>query len=370
MERPLIVRRLSSGATRPDIDRRQGEVRRQGSRPASRLGPVLASAAALAATTLLVRGQARRAEREHPPVGRFVEVDGVRVHYDVHGEGSPVVLLHGNGTLVQDWAISGLLPKLARHHRVISIDRPGFGYTERPRDRLWTADAQAELVFKALRQLGVKRPVVLGHSWGTLVALALALNHQADVKGLVLLSGYYFPTKRVDVWLFAPPAIPILGDAMRYTVSPLIGRAIAPGLIKGMFEPRNVPRRFKKRFPLDLTLRPISIKAISEDSALMVPSAAALSNRYGALRLPVSILAGDADLVVSPERQSARLHESIAQSELRFAEGIGHMIHYFAHDAIIEAVERVSGEQAPRVAGGSVAERRSRSRSSASPSVL
>ncbi len=364
MERPLIARHPSSGTARSDMARRQREVaRHQSSRLASRFGPILASAAALAATTLLVRGQARRAEREHPPVGRFVDVDGVRVHYDVHGHGPPVVLLHGNGTLVQDWAISGLLPKLAQHHRVISIDRPGYGYTERPR----------ELVSKALRQLGVKRPVVLGHSWGTLVALALALNHQADVKGLVLLSGYYFPTKRVDVWLFAPPAIPILGDAMRYTVSPLIGRAIAPGLIKGMFEPRDVPRRFKQRFPLALTLRPISIKASSEDSALMVPSAAALSKRYGEMRLPVSILAGDADLVVSPERQSARLHESIPQSELRLATGIGHMIHYFAHEAIIAAVERVSGRRAPRVAGGSTEESEvplALIRKAASPSVL
>ena len=64
---------------------------------------------------------------------------------------------------------------------------------------------QAELLHTALRQLGVERPVVAGHSWGTLVALALAERHQADVAGLVLLSGYYFWTLRPDALIVAAP---------------------------------------------------------------------------------------------------------------------------------------------------------------------
>src|SRR5438445_724921 len=83
------------------------------------------------------------------------------------------------------------------------------------------AAQQPELLHKALQQLGVERPVVVGHSWGTIVALALAERHQADVAGLVLLSGYYFWTLRPDVLLVVAGALPVLGDVLRYTVSPL-----------------------------------------------------------------------------------------------------------------------------------------------------
>src|SRR5436309_1995698 len=77
--------------------------------------------------------------------------------------------------------------------------RPGFGFSERPRWRIWSAEAQAEVLHKALITLDARRVVLVGHSWATLVAIALALRDQANTAGLVLLSGYYFPTPRVDV---------------------------------------------------------------------------------------------------------------------------------------------------------------------------
>ena len=85
------------------------------------------------------------AEPVHRPPGRFVEVDGVRVHYIARGKGRPVVLVHGNGTMAEDFVISGLVDQLATRYRVIAIDRPGFGHTDRPRWRIWTASAQAHL---------------------------------------------------------------------------------------------------------------------------------------------------------------------------------------------------------------------------------
>src|SRR3954463_7199772 len=155
---------------------------------------------------------ARWPDRRHPPQGTFMEVDGVRLHYSDRGEGSPVVLIHGNAVSGDDWNTSGVAELLLRSHRVIIFDRPGFGYSERPRGHLWTATQQAELLHKALQQLGIERPVVVGHSWGTIVALALAERHQADTAGLVLLSGYYVWTARPDALLVAAGALPILGD--------------------------------------------------------------------------------------------------------------------------------------------------------------
>ena len=93
------------------------------------------------------------------------------------------MLLHGNMLRAEDFVASGLVEELAKNHRVIAIDRPGYGYSERPRGRLWTAEAQAALVKQTLERLGVTKPAVVGHSWGTLVALELALLPECLLRG-------------------------------------------------------------------------------------------------------------------------------------------------------------------------------------------
>src|SRR3984957_15215409 len=166
------------------------------------LGKTLAvSAIALGALAVANHLIARRSERRHPPEGSFIEVDGVRLHYSDRGNGSPVVLIHGNMVTGNDYNTSGLAEILQASHRVIIFDRPGFGHSERPRARLWTADKQADLLHKALQQLGVVRPVLVGHSWGAIVAMAIAVRHEADTAGVVAVSGYYFWTFRPDVLL-------------------------------------------------------------------------------------------------------------------------------------------------------------------------
>ena len=208
----------------------------------------LAGVATLAALALGNHLITRLTKRRHPPQGAFMEVDGVRLHYSDRGEGSPVVLIHGNAVSGDDWNTSGVAGLLLRSHRVIIFDRPGFGYSGRPRGHFWTAAQQAELLYNALRQLGVERPVVVGHSWGTIVALALAERHQADVAGLVLLSGYYFWTLRPDVLLAVAGALPVLGDVLHHTVSPLLGWLQTPLVKWAIFSPARVPAKFQVEY--------------------------------------------------------------------------------------------------------------------------
>ena len=94
------------------------------------------AAAALAAAAALNIASARRTERRHPLSGRFMDVGDARLHYTDEGDGPPVVLLHGNGVTAHDWKSSGLIDALVGTHRVIAFDRPGFGYSTRPRGAL------------------------------------------------------------------------------------------------------------------------------------------------------------------------------------------------------------------------------------------
>ena len=307
--------------------------------------PVAVLAGLAAADALFESSRARQAERENPPRGRFIEVDGVRLHYlDRGGDGSgrTAVLLHGNGVMAEDFVISGVVDHAARQRRVVAFDRPGFGYSERTRDRLWTPQAQAELLSRAFARLGVERPVVVGHSWGTLVALALALEQPESVAGLVLVSGYYYPTERLDIPIFALPAVPVLGDVLRTTVSPAFGRMILPEIVRKSFSPLPAPERFKAEFPFELTTRPSQIRAVAEDSGYMTPAAAELAPRYPSLRMPVVILAGTDDAIVEMQGHAAPLRRDIPRSQLWVEPGVGHMLHYAAPDLVADAIDSVA----------------------------
>lgn len=279
------------------------------------------------------------AERKNPPIGVFTECDGVRLHYIERGDAAApcVVLFHGNGTMIQDLVLSGLVDCLAHNYRVVCFDRPGFGYSDRPRTRIWTATTQASLFAKALDQLGVRNPVVLGHSWGTLVAIALALRSGYAVSGLVLVSGYYFPTSRMDFWLMSAPALPLLGDLMRYTISPIISWAITPKLMRTLFAPRAIPPEFKNEFPISLALRPKQLRAAAEESAFLIPAAAQLQLQYQGIRSPVTILHGKGDRLIEAD-QSRRLHEVLPRSVLHLVEDAGHMVTYADAAGIADAV--------------------------------
>jgi pimeloyl-ACP methyl ester carboxylesterase len=301
----------------------------------------------LAATAVFVAYRARKAEQDYPPAGRFIEIDGIKLHYLERGEGSPGVLLHGNGATAGDFEGSGLIDTLALRHRVIAFDRPGFGFSERPRDRIWAPHAQAALIVRALSQLNVQQPVIAAHSWATLVALSIARDFPRRIGGLVLISGYYFPTWRADTFLLSPPAIPILGDIMRYTISAIISRLIARPMIRQMFAPRPVSKRFRSAVPLPLMLRPSQLRAAAEESGLMPLAARALRRSYTSLTLPVTIIAGEGDRIADLERQAVRLHREIAGSELRTQSGVGHMFHYAAPHVVVQAIEDTAARASP-----------------------
>lgn len=307
-----------------------------------RTGAILA-AIGLAASFFYVRSKASQAERENPPQGKFVEVDGVRLHYLDRGTGPALVLLHGNGVYSKDFETSGLLQRAAEHYRVIAFDRPGFGYSERPRTTLWSPDKQAALLQRALEQIGVESAIVVGHSWGTMVALAMGLQRPDVVRGLVLLSGYYYPSMRLDAITLTQPAVPIIGDLMRYTVSPLVARALWPGMAKRTFSPKPVDKRFDA-FPVWMALRPKQLRAAAAETAMMIPSAASLSKRYAELKVPAVIVAGTQDKIVDAGHNSERLSERLAMAQLQMVPGVGHMSHYAHPEKVMAAIDDIAAQ--------------------------
>ena len=170
------------------------------------------------------------------------------------------------------------------------------------------------------------------------MALALALDDPDAVGGLVLLSGYYKPTARLDVPLAAPPAIPVIGDVLRYTVSPLLGRAMLPLNLKAMFAPQAAARAVPSRLPVWLSGPAVADPCRSTGRRYHGAGRGSATRRYHELRLPVTIMAGTQDQIVDVDGHAVWFHEAIPGSELRLVPDTGHMFHYAVPEQVAEAI--------------------------------
>lgn len=279
--------------------------------------------AVLGASAWYVNRQRVRAEAENPPTGRFIEVDGVRLHYTEHGEaGAPaLVLLHGMGMMGQEMALSGLVARAARQYRVIVFDRPGYGHSTRPAGRLYTPDVQARLFLQA----------------------------PSALKGLVLVGGYYTPAPRFDVLINSLPALPLLGPLMAHTLSPLLSRAIWGATMWRVFSPagREARRDFSARYPKWMTLRPPSLQAAAAEAALLVPAAVMQRALHGELAVPVVLVAGAQDRLITSGWHSKRVQRRLPHARLHIVQGAGHMVHHTDPDAVFDAVREVASLVTP-----------------------
>jgi pimeloyl-ACP methyl ester carboxylesterase len=279
-----------------------------------------------------------RAERRYPPQGRFIVAEGVRLHYLERGEGRPLILLHGMGSLSADFATS-VLDALAAEHRVIAFDRPGYGYSARPGRMAWAPGRQARLIHMAATRLGVERPIILGHSWGALVALAYALMYPQQTAAVVLLGGCFFPIERRELAIARLFNLPLLGALLRNTAAPFLARLLTPRLLAHLvFAPNPVPARFRREFPLELGYRPAQFRAFAEEAAMLSPEAAALSARYGEVAVPTVIVSGESDHLLPARDHALRLHRAIPHSVIKLLPRIGHMVHHNAPAVVRDAV--------------------------------
>jgi pimeloyl-ACP methyl ester carboxylesterase len=297
--------------------------------------------AALAAGAAYTASSTAQINRRHAPQGRFAVVDGVRLHVLEAGAGSGVLLIHGNAVTAEDWRASGVFQALAQHHRVLAVDRPGCGHSARPRDRLWTPAVQARLLARLLEQEEVGPVVVAAHSLGVQVAVRLALARPDLVRGLVLVSGYYFPSLRLDSVLAGLHALPGAGWLWRWSLGPPLGRALSGLMLGLMFGPQQPPKGYRRGL-FELGLRPLQLRATTADGAYMLAEALQSAGLLSGLRTPVHVLAGRGDRIVRPGPQSERLGGAAPGARYEEIEAAGHMLHHAAPQRVAAAVQALA----------------------------
>ena len=274
---------------------------------------------------------------------RFVTVDGTRLHFLIKGEGRPVVLVHGNPGSGQDW--TRVFGPLAALHRVIAFDRPGHGRSDRPKHINAPVEVQARLLHDALKQLHVEHPIVVGHSWGGALALVYAINYPREVAGVVLVAPAAYESQDVSL-VTELPAVPIIGDAVNFVLTPLLAATFVRSELKKAFSPDPVPKNYLRSVLAEWT-RPKKIKAYSVDEVSLNDSLKQFSPRYPEITIPVSILAGDSDLIVSEKENAERLHQALPKSHLIVLRKTGHQIPFTRAQAVLDEIERV--QRSPRL---------------------
>ncbi|WP_297509992.1 alpha/beta fold hydrolase [uncultured Caulobacter sp.] len=270
----------------------------------------------------------------------FLEVGGHALAYAEVGQGRPLVLIHGTLTTLDDMALA-LSDLLAPGRRLIAVDRPGFGRSGR--DRLSGAGifAQARGLWRGLDQLGVERPIIVGHSFGASVAVAMAVLRPAAVAGVVALAPLVIPEWRLEHLIFGPRAWPGSGDLLAATAHAGLDRGLLPILWRAMFLPQAMPPSMTRAFPFDLAGEAAATMRIGEDCLAVGPELLALLARVGALDVPLEILGGDSDLVVNNTLHGRLLAALAPRARFSPLPGVGHMIHHAAPEVVAAAVERL-----------------------------
>ncbi|TBW40795.1 alpha/beta hydrolase [Siculibacillus lacustris] len=303
------------------------------------LGLPLAGVAATALST-------RAAEQATPPLGRFVAVDGHRLHLVDRPGAAPaapvLVFVHGASGNLRDplLAFGEAFPR----HRRLFVDRPGHGWSSRGGRGDSAPLAQAELIADLLRAEGVERAVIVGHSWGGAVAAAFAVAHPEMTAGLVFLAPASHPWPGGIDPLYHLATTPVIGRLFAACCVAPAGRLMMARATAGVFAPNSVPEGYGTTTGSALVLRPDDFVANAEDVVDLADNVRALSPRYREIVAPTLIVTGDRDAIVWPEIHSEGLARDIAGSRLVRLEGIGHMPHHAARARVIAEIERLVAE--------------------------
>lgn len=266
----------------------------------------------------------------------FVTAGTSKLHYVDRGSGRPVVMIHGNPGDLHDFEF-GTLDLLARNYHAIAFDLPGHGLSKTPRKAKGTIQEQAVILHQALTALGVKDPILVGHSWGGAIALAYALLYPQDIAALVLLAPAAYSDHRHDAPVGLLLRVPLLSDVSIALLKPILGRRLLKTGLKDAFSPDPLPDAYLKS-AATVWLDRKHLKAFIRNDVMVDSSLQELSPQYQKIHAPVIIVTGDSDLTVSPQQNAFTLHKAIANSELVVIPHAGHQIPETHPEAVLRAV--------------------------------
>jgi len=307
----------------------------------------------VAGLVLFAANTARKVEAAVPPCGRFIEIDGQRLHYvDTGGTGPAIVMIHGLGGTLWNYTYA-LVGKLSGEYRVIAVDRPGSGYSARAHGAPAKLSAQADTLAKFMRALGLKQPLLVGHSLGGALSLAIALDHPDCAGALALIAPLTQAQDEVpEPFRGLVVNSPVMRKIIAWTLAIPMSIRNAPELMKVVFGPDAVPADFPTRGAGLLGLRPKSFYSTSSDLIAVNEDLPGMMKRYGGLTIPLGMLFAKGDLILDYRKQGEAMKQQCPALDLVLMDEHGHMLPVTAPDSTASLIRRVAARQsAPHVPG-------------------
>jgi pimeloyl-ACP methyl ester carboxylesterase len=310
--------------------------------------------AALLASFVFTQWKAREISRNHPPRGVFADVDGARMHFTdmkpTNEAVGTIALVHGASGNESDLRLALGERLVAAGYRVISIDRPGHGWSTRDDDAS-TPDVQARQIRQTLEKAGVTRAIVAGHSLAGALTLQLALDHADLVEGVVLIAPVTHPWPGGVAAYYQVTAAPVIGPVFAHTLILPIALPMIDASLKTVFAPQSPPQDYRMRTGVDLVLRPQTFRANAIDVASMYDFVSREQARYERISIPVDIVTGDKDTIVLTHIHSYGSQRDIPGSTLHVMAGVGHSPHWAQPEEVIGRIVAMARKMKGTVAG-------------------
>ncbi|WP_137930843.1 alpha/beta fold hydrolase [Mesorhizobium comanense] len=288
-------------------------------------------------------------ERRNPPIGQFADINGARIHY-VHIPASanadlpPIVFIHGASANLKDQMLP-LRPLLEGRAEMLFFDRPGFGWSGRGPGNNENPSAQANTIAALMDQLGIKRAIIVGHSFGGVVTAAFGREHADKTLGLVFLSPATHPWPGgATSWYYDLTTIPVIGRLFSETLTYPAGTLQMADATTCVFSPNKVPDNYLAAASIPLVLRPSAFRANATDVAGLYDYALAAAPHYKEITAPTVVISGDRDKVVYARIHSVGLVRDISGAELVWVHNLGHKPDWIAPDLVVGAIEKVAGK--------------------------
>lgn len=286
----------------------------------------------------------QRIEREFPPIGTFLSVGGLDLHVvDLPGKDASaptIVVLHGTASSLRD-PLAALGADLEGRARVIFIDRPGHGYTADEAGAYAGLADQADLVAYLLDGLGIERAVLLGHSFGGSVAAAFTVQHPDRAAGAVLVAPATHPWDDGFAWSRGLMEAPVVGAFLTDTLATPLALSMLDSSVAQVFAPEPMPAGLVDATGAPLAVRPEAMRATNREVTTLNERLAALTPLYADIRVPVTVIAGDADHVVPIDQHARRFAALVPEARLVTLKGAGHMLHHTNTATVLDAVDDV-----------------------------
>jgi pimeloyl-ACP methyl ester carboxylesterase len=294
-------------------------------------------------------GTSSATEAGNRNAGQLIDIGGERMNSLLvprgrDGDLPPIVFIHGASTNLLDPMYS-FRTKLEGRAEMLFVDRPGYGFSQRGGPANAYPDGQADAIAALMAKRGIRKAIIVSHSFGGAVAASFALRHKDMVLGLVFLSPAVYPWPGGVEWYYKVTSTPVVGWLFATFVAPPAGLAMIDKASRAVFAPNHRPDDYIERTHARLALGPSSFHNNAVDIANLNDYLKKVSPRYGEINAPTVIITGDKDVIVSPQIHSRHLAQVIPGARLIVVHNMGHKSDYVANEVAVAAMETVAGRK-------------------------